>query len=81
MKVLKNVGVGTELAKRFYLEDVTLTKPCDCGHIMSIDLSTQCLDYPVVGNPESLYMYCDNCDKEHEDAIKVTISINLTVEE
>lgn len=81
MKVLENVGKGTELAKRFTLDDVVLTKGCDCGHIMEKDLSSDYLSYPVVGYPETLYVYCEECETEHEDALRVTVSVNLIVEE
>ena len=31
MKVLENVGVGTELSKRQHLDGVVLTKECKCS--------------------------------------------------
>ena len=31
MKVLENVGIGTELSKRQHLDGVVLTKECECG--------------------------------------------------
>lgn len=81
MYTLENVGVGTELDKRFYLDDVVLKRQCDCGHIMVKDLSEYHLSYPSVGYPESICMYCDECDTEYEDALRVTVRINLEVEE
>lgn len=78
---LENVGIGTELAKRFYLDGVVLKKKCDCGSIMEKDLGDYNLDYPYVGSPENIYMYCDECGSEYEEALKVTIRINLEVEE
>ena len=81
MYILENVGVGTELDKRFTLDNTKLEKKCDCGHIMVKDLSEDYLSYPSVGYPESIYMYCDEFDTEHEDAFKVTVRINLEVEE
>lgn len=78
---LQNVGKGTELAKRFYLDGVILKKECDCGSVMEKDLGEYNLDYPCVGYPESIYMYCDECGTEYEEALKVTININLEVEE
>ena len=81
MKVLENVGVGTELTKRFYLDDVVITKECSCGAVMEKDLSSDYLSYPMVGYPENIYFYCDECGTEYEDAVKVTVIINLLVEE
>lgn len=80
MKLLENVGIGTELDKRFYLGGVMLEKECSCGNIMKVDLGSQHLSYPCVGCPESIYMYCDECGKEHEDALQVTVNISLSVE-
>lgn len=78
---LENVGQGTELDKRFYLDGVVLYKECKCGNIMEKDLESDYLSYPCVGYPEKLYLYCDECDVEYEEALKVTVSINLEVEE
>lgn len=78
---LDNVGKGTELAKRFTINDVILKKECSCGTIIEKDLSRDYLYYPVVGYPENIYMYCDECGTEYEEAFKVTVNINLTVEE
>ena len=39
------------------------------------------MSYPVVGEYDSFSMYCDNCDTEHEEAVKIKIEINLVVEE
>ena len=81
MKRYENVGVGTELAKRTYLEGAVITKQCDCGSEMEIDWGSDYLSYPVVGEYDSFSMYCDNCDTEHEEAVKIKIEINLVVEE
>lgn len=78
--ILENVAVGTELAKRTCLEGVVLKKNCTCGFEMSCDLSSNYLSYPVVGVSESLYMYCESCHKEHEEALKVKIIMNLEVD-
>lgn len=78
---LENVGIGTELAKRFTIEDVILKKECVCGAIMTKNLSGDSLSYPCVGYPEDIYMYCDECETDYEEALKVTVRINLEVEE
>lgn len=79
--ILENVGQGTELAKRFCLDGVVLKKDCSCGNIMEKNLENDYLSYPCVGYPESMYFYCENCEAEYEEALKVTIRINLEVEE
>lgn len=81
MKLLENVGIGTELDKRFYLDGVILEKECLCGNIMKVDLGIQYLSYPAVGYPESIYMYCDECSTEYEAALKVKVVVNLEVYE
>lgn len=78
---LENVGIGTELDKRFTLDGVVLYKKCKCGNIMEKDLEGGYLSYPCVGYPEKLYLYCENCEEEYEEALKVTVRINLEVEE
>lgn len=78
---LENVGIGTELAKRFTIDGVILKKDCVCGETITKDLSGDYLYYPCVGYPENIYMYCDECGTEYEEALKVTVRINLEVEE
>jgi hypothetical protein len=79
LTVMENVGKGTELAKRFCLDDVILKRDCDCGSEMSVDLGSNYLNYPVVGSEETIYMYCEECEAEHEEAMRVRIVINLEV--
>lgn len=81
-RVLENVAVGTELAKRTYLDDVMLEKDCDnCGSKMKHDLGSDYLSYPTVGSYQNIYMYCDECGTEYEEAMKVRIVLNLEIEE
>ena len=80
MKILKNVGVGTELSKRFNL-DAKIEKKCSCGHIMVYDLNRNYLSYPSVGIPENIYFYCDECNTDHKFPVKVTIRIDLEIED
>ncbi len=79
-KILENIAVGTELAKRTCLEGVVLKKDCPvCGEEMSVDLESDYLSYPSVGRFENIYMYCEECDSEYEEALKVRIIMNLEV--
>ena len=78
---IENVGTGTELAKQFYLDGVVLKKECTCGEMMEYNLGEHYLSYPSVGYPDNLYMYCEACETEHENALQVTVLINLEVEE
>ena len=80
MYTLENVGVGTELDKRFTLENTTIEKVCKCGEVLTYDLSSDYLSYPQVGYPETVSLYCD-CMEDYEPAFKVTVRINLEVEE
>lgn len=81
MKLIENVGIGTELGKRFYLEGVILEKECSCGNVMKVDLGSNYLCYPCVGHLERVYVYCDECDTEHNEALKVKVVVNLEVYE
>lgn len=74
--VFDNVGVGTELSKRFYLEGFKVKKDCICGVTLEEDVK---LEYPVVGYPEMMYFYCDECGEEYEDSVEVTVNISLEV--
>ena len=78
---LENVGIGTELAKRFTLDGAILKKECSCGELLTVDLGGDYLSYPRVGLPEDIYLYCDECGTDYEEAFRVTIHINLEVEE
>ena len=78
MKLLENVGIGTELSKRQHLDGVVLTKECKCGEIIEVDLEHQYLSYPVIGCESSVYLYCDECGEEHPP-MKVILNMNLTI--
>lgn len=80
-KLLENVGKGTELDKRTYIDGVVIEKTCDCGEVLKCDLESDYLNYPVIGQPYSLSFYCDNCEKDFYDAVDVTIQLNLIVED
>lgn len=78
---LDNVGEGTELAKRFTLNNTVIEKECKCGNILKYNLNGDYLHYPKVGVPETVYMYCDNCMEDYEAVMKVTVRISLEVED
>lgn len=78
---IENVGGGTELAKRFNLDNTVIEKQCKCGKTLKYNLDGDYLSYPRVGSPQIVYMYCDNCMEDYEAVMKVTILINLEVEE
>ena len=78
MRVLENVGIGTELSKRQHLDGVVLTKDCKCGEVIEVDLEHQHLDYPVIGYESSVYLYCDECGEEYPP-MKVVLNMNLTI--
>ena len=78
MRVLENVGIGTELSKRQHLDGVVLTKDCKCGEVIEVDLEHQYLNYPVIGYESSVYLYCDECGEEYPP-MKVVLNMNLTI--
>lgn len=78
MRVLENVGFGTELSKRQHLDGVVLTKECKCGEVIEVDLEHQYLSYPVIGYESSVYLYCDECGEEYPP-MKVVLNMNLTI--
>lgn len=78
MKVLENIGIGTELSKRQHLDGVVLTKECKCGEVIEVDLEKQHLDYPIIGYESSVYLYCDECGEEYPP-MKVILNMYLTI--
>ena len=78
MKVLENVGIGTELSKRQHLDGVVLTKECKCGEVIEVDLEKEYLSYPVIGYESDVYLYCDECGEEYPP-MKVILNMNLTI--
>lgn len=78
MRVLENVGIGTELSKRQHIDGVLLTKDCKCGEVIEVDLEHQYLSYPVIGYESSVYLYCDECGEECPP-MKVVLNMNLTI--
>ena len=80
-KILENVGVGTELDKRFSLDNTVIKKQCKCGEVLEYDLGFDYLSYPRVGYPETISMYCDNCMEDWEAVMKVTVVVNLVIED
>lgn len=81
IKLLENVGKGTELGKRTYIEGVVVEKECSCGSVIEKDLSSDYLSYPTVGSWQSLYFYCEDCDTEYEETVEVRILLNLEIKE
>lgn len=78
---LENVGQGTELDKRFTLNNTVIEKICKCGEVLKYNLEDDYLSYPRVGSPQMVYMYCENCMEDYEAVMKLTVLINLEVEE
>ena len=78
MKVLENVGVGTELSKRQHLDGVVLTKECKCGEVIKVDLEIQYLSYPVIGDMYSVNLHCGECGEDYPP-MKVVLNMNLTI--
>lgn len=79
--VLENVGVGTELNKRFSLDNTVIKKECKCGEVLEYNLEFDYLSCPRVGYPETVYMYCYNCMEDYETVMKVTVVVNLVIED
>ena len=78
MKVLENVGTGSELSKRQHLDGVVLTKECKCGEVIVVDLEKDYLSYPTIGYESDVYLYCDECGEEYPP-MKVILNMNLTI--
>lgn len=78
MRVLKNVGIGTELSKRQHIDGVVLTKECKCGEVITVDLGKDYLSYPTIGYESDVYLFCDECGEEYPP-MKVILNMNLTI--
>lgn len=68
-----------ELDKRFYMPGYVLKSTCpNCNKRFEMDFATNYLSYPVVGNPASVYCYCENgCGTEWEVKVVVRVTLNL----
>ena len=63
--------------KRFYLP-IKFNKKCpNCGSKIEFNLSEDYISYPVVGESESLYGYCDNCEGEFNVDVKLNVSLSV----
>lgn len=70
---IKNCEINV---KRFYLP-VSFDVKCMCGKISNINLEQDYISYPVVGEPEKIYWYCNGCDTEHDFNINLKIAIDV----
>jgi hypothetical protein len=74
MEIKKIEDCEIELNKRIYLPFV-LSIICECSNILENNLSTTCLNYPIIGKPEEISFYCNECEREYIKKIKVLINI------
>lgn len=63
--------------KRFYLP-ITIEKECPyCKAKCIMDLNELYLDYPVFNSSDVLQFCCDECDREFEVDMKLTIGLQI----
>ena len=75
---IDNVGVGTELGKRVYLENTIIHDRCKCGYENALNLGRlHYLDYPKVGKRGIFYYCCEKCGEECK--IQYKLEMNLTI--
>jgi len=64
--------------KRFYVPGVVVTADCPaCNKTYTQDLSTDYLSYPVIGAPEDVTFWCDNCNADWTDKIVLKLSVEV----
>lgn len=69
---------GVELAKRQNLPGVVLKYVCPkCGTPQVFDLGDRYLSHPVVGEPEEINGYCEQCD---HDWVAGRVIVRMTLE-
>ena len=75
---IENVGVGTELGKRVYLENTIIHDRCKCGYESMLNLGRlHYLDYPKVGKRNIFYYCCEECEEDCQ--IQYKLEMNLTI--
>lgn len=76
---------GAEIdVKRFYLPGIVVESKCPkCGHLHEVDMGSQYLSYPCVGDEEKINFYCEEgesenyCDTEWEVSIKLGMTVEI----
>ena len=65
--------------KRFYapFKIHTKCKNEECGKIFTKDFNLDYFSYPSLNEPIEEYLYCDECDEEHE--FKLLLKLDLEV--
>lgn len=75
---INNVGVGTELGKRVYLDNTIIYDRCICGYENALNLGRlYYLYYPKVGKRDIFYYACEKCGGECK--IQYKLEMNLTI--
>ena len=68
--------------KRLYLPGVKISRNCpECGSEIVWNGSNQYLSYPMVGEPEQFYLYCEDCDREWSVDYRLELSMYAEFEE
>jgi hypothetical protein len=76
-KITGKLVAGTEMAKRFDLPGLKLEEDCpECGNHVVKDFK-DALSYPIVGQPEQVYLYCNECEHEWPVSIIIDIAVSL----
>ncbi len=78
LKITGSIDKDALDIKRFYLNGLVLEDECPmCKSKVENDFGGEpgYLSYPTPGIPESVFLYCEDCDSEWER--KVILEINL----
>lgn len=61
--------------KRFYFPYIITSCCSKCGDEFEFDGNSDYISYPVVGQPEKIYFYCDDCSHEWSEEIVLDINV------
>lgn len=80
-RIIGTPSKGEELEiKRFYIPGAVIESECPkCNSPIEVDLGDEYLSYPVMGQPEEVSFYCDDCD--HYWIVNVILELSIKLAE
>lgn len=64
--------------KRFYMPGIKFTELCpECSEPWEWDGESDYISNPVVGKPETIHAYCQECEREWEGQILLEVKITV----
>lgn len=72
---IEEIDEKIELSKRTYLPFILKTNCNHCNKELVKDLTTNYLSYPIINTIQDICFYCNDCDKEQEEKVKLIVKL------